>query len=564
MKTLRKTKPAKILFITLALCLLTISPVGAGELEGKTIYVNNKQIEPVTTTLLDYQEFDLKTVENLHNGSYEYINYPLGYRCQYPQNMTVDLTHGNICTVFSNDECRIEIYYQPLMAVDYLTYIGYSNNFLLDKKTYLNQKQYTCLIGGHVADVVEWERPALTGVNNDFPYYLQIDVKKNMAEAYSIFIESKNKLTKDSPYRQVVSSLSFQTPFGKYCHQINLQESELETQMRLGRLNEKTKALYLEYFANDEPLKWGIFEPEAPNDMHNVFKMEYQLKTRFDCLVRYHHLFSDNVPIGKVIEDMKNAYGNHRFVELTLQTTDVTQGNRIYEILNGEHDVYLTDYAEALADYGEPILLRLANEMNGDWCVYSAYHYGKDTSLYREFYIYLYNIFEKAGANKNVLWVWNPNEKSFPDFTWNDMQMYYPGNRYVDIVGLTGYNTGTYYEGETWRTFNEIYGELYQDYVAMFSQPLMITEFASSSVGGDKVAWIKDMFEQLPNYPKLKMAVWWSGCDWDYSTEEPTAARIYRLDENAEVMQAFAEGLQAAQKRAEEAEIENTETTYID
>ena len=42
----------------------------------------------------------------------------------------------------------------------------------------------------------------------------------------------------------------------------------------------------------------------------------------------------------------------------------------------------------------------------------------------------------------NVLWVWNPNEKSFPNFTWNAMELYYPGNEYVDIIGLTGYNTG--------------------------------------------------------------------------------------------------------------------------
>ena len=486
----------------------------------------------------------LKTVQKLGNGYCEYINYPLGYRFQYPETLTLDLTHGNICTVLTNDNCRIEIYYQPLLEVDYHTYVGYSNNFLADKETYLNQKQSKRLVGGHSAKVVEWERQTLSRVADDFTHYMQVDVQKNLAEAYSIFIKAEDEITNDAPYMQILSSFAFQTPFGQYCSQGNLQENELSQEMRLSRLNEKTKNVYLEYFANNEQLHWGIYEPQAPDDMKTLFTFEHELKCRFDCLVVYHHLFEDDEPIAEVLKNMQNAYDNLRFVELTLQTTAVTQGNRIYEILNGQHDAYLMAYAEALADFGEPVLLRLANEMNGDWCVYSAYHYGKDTSLYREFYIYLYNIFEKAGANKNILWVWNPNEKSFPDFTWNDMQMYYPGNSYVDLVGLTGYNTGTYYEGEVWRSFNDIYASLYQDYSVMFSQPLMITEFASSSIGGDKAAWIKDMFEQLPNYPKIKMAIWWSGCDWDFSGEKPKAARIYRLDENAEIMQAFAEGLQ--------------------
>ena len=40
--------------------------------------------------------------------------------------------------------------------------------------------------------------------------------------------------------------------------------------------------------------------------------------------------------------------------------------------------------------------------------------------------------------------------------TWDTGFMdYYPGDEYVDIYGITGYNTGTYYEGESWRSFDE-------------------------------------------------------------------------------------------------------------
>ena len=42
--------------------------------------------------------------------------------------------------------------------------------------------------------------------------------------------------------------------------------------------------------------------------------------------------------------------------------------------------------------------------------------------------------------------------------------MYYPGDEYVDIVGLTAYNTGNYYPGENWSTFDELYLEYYNTF----------------------------------------------------------------------------------------------------
>lgn len=127
--------------------------------------------------------------------------------------------------------------------------------------------------------------------------------------------------------------------------------------------------------------------------------------------------------------------------------------------------------------------------------------------------------------------------------------MYYPGDAYVNVVGLTAYNTGNYYEGEQWSTFDELYQDLYSRASEQYAQPLMITEFASSSVGGDKVAWISDMFRSIRDYPRIKVAVWWSGCDMDNSGETPVPARPYYLDETDETTQAFAQGLHSQHER---------------
>ena len=113
------------------------------------------------------------------------------------------------------------------------------------------------------------------------------------------------------------------------------------------------------------------------------------------------------------------------------------------------------------------------------------------------------------------------------------------------MIGVTGYNTGNYFQaktGEKWRGFNEIYKHINDRFSVMYSQyPWIITEFSCNSVGGDKQAWIKEMFDSIHQYPNIKIAVWWSYFDPDPETKEP--ARRYWLDEKPEYLQEFKDGL---------------------
>jgi len=60
-------------------------------------------------------------------------------------------------------------------------------------------------------------------------------------------------------------------------------------------------------------------------------------------------------------------------------------------------------------------------------------------------------------------------------------------------------------------------------------KPIMISEFGCSGTGGNKAAWITDMFTQLKNnYKKIKAFVWFNvnkETDWRFNeTAESTAA----------------------------------------
>ena len=121
------------------------------------------------------------------------------------------------------------------------------------------------------------------------------------------------------------------------------------------------------------------------------------------------------------------------------------------------------------------------------------------------------------------------------------MSMYYPDCG-ADIFGITGYNTGTYYPGETWRSFEEIYTPIYTDAVARTDIPLMITEFSCSDCGGDKEAWLRDMFEKLPQYDQIKVAIWWNSTDYDAAGN---IARQYRVDLDRRYLDVFQSNLGA-------------------
>jgi beta-mannanase len=191
--------------------------------------------------------------------------------------------------------------------------------------------------------------------------------------------------------------------------------------------------------------------------------------------------------------------------------------------------------------------------MNTDWTSYSGIVNLSDPQVYTAVWQRIYRIFREEGVN-NAIWIWNPNDKNFPPNNWNNFIHYFPGAEYMHLLGITGYNTGTYFyveHGEHWREFDEIMAQIESDYMPFFAQfPWIMTEFASSSIGGDKVAWIDRMFNVIGNYPNLRAAVWFSAADYDPRPGfEGIPSRTYWLDETPETLAAFRRGVHGLRVR---------------
>ncbi|MDR3590145.1 MAG: glycosyl hydrolase [Negativicutes bacterium] len=476
---------------------------------------------------------DNKQIDAYSPDYNEFTDYANGYSLRYPSRMNVDVSLAAVRTVLYDDRTRIEIYYDNFSGTltDANDYIYYGNKFVVSSPEHTITADRWFDAGGRRAHLLEWTRRKLARIPGDKNHYACAEVVKNNNEIYTVFIKSSDPI---SGAADLVAGLSLFEPRGTARNHRNFAASAT-------RMNSETQGFCRKYFAPDSPLSWGIFEPSAPQNMTALTELEKKVGYSFPILLHY-QMFGEYFPAM----GLQQAYENKKYVELTLQTVRAGEANAlwsgpsgnetvVYDILDGKYDDYFADYASRLKEFGHPVIFRLNNEMNGDWCWYSAFYTGKDAELYQAMWRYIHAIFQREGV-ENVVWVWNPHDLSRPAFKWNHYLMYYPGDEYVDIIGLTGYNTGNYFPGERWREFDEIYPPLVSEYAAAFNKPLMITEFASNSVGGDKVAWVQRMFDQVRRLDGIKVAVWWSGVDYD---QQGRPGRIYLLDENEAVIDAF-------------------------
>ncbi|HWQ77060.1 MAG TPA: glycosyl hydrolase [Syntrophomonas sp.] len=487
----------------------------------------------------------VKTIVKVDDQYLRLYNYAGGYAINYPAGWQPDLEEAALKSDFTDRQNDLEVYCDDFNGTvsDAKSYIGYSNGFLERDQTITGKTNKYMFINGRPANLIKWQRPPLQRVANDKNHYICVKLIENNRLVYTILMKSSRPID-EQKFMRLVKSFR---PVEKHENLAPTLHPVVAKQW-----NAETVQAYEQYFGPQAQLKWGIYEPKAPGEMENLNAVEKSLDYKFHFLIRYQNL-DETLPL----QDLQTAWEQQRLLELTLQLGFMRDynaapynpsgvplaefnANIIPKLLNGDFDDYLQQYARDIKKFGHPILFRLNNEMNGDWCVYCSYHYGNDADLYIEAWKYIYNIFA-ANQVDNVIWVWNPHDLSFPDFGWNNYLNYFPGSEYVDIIGLTGYNTGTYYEGERWREFADIYGPLYAEYSQHFAQPFMITEFGCNSVGGDKAKWLQDMFAHIDQYPRIKAAIFFSSVDMDWSKNQP--ARIYRIDETEAVLNTVKTGL---------------------
>lgn len=196
-------------------------------------------------------------------------------------------------------------------------------------------------------------------------------------------------------------------------------------------------------------------------------------------------------------------------------------------ILDGDHDAYLHQFARDLAAWGHPVLMRWGHEMNLNEYSWAGVCNGGRTDKYILAYQRIVDIFRAEGAH-NAEWIWSPVIGNNPPEAWNDYRNYYPGDDYVDWIGVVGYNFGASspYTGYRWATFDMLYSTMLRDLAVEHpNKQVMLADYGcAEDDGGDKAEWIIDAFQKAKEHNNLRAMVWFNYAE--EGTEWPTTFRI--------------------------------------
>jgi len=246
--------------------------------------------------------------------------------------------------------------------------------------------------------------------------------------------------------------------------------------------------------------------------------------------------WSRNRPLDPEVAKAVNERGAR--ISITWEPWDAAQSHTrqpdytLAAIIAGDHDAYIDLFAKSVAAVRAPVTLRLMHEMNGNWYPWGAGVNGNAPGDFVLAWRHVHDRFTALGVT-NVQWMWAPNA-IYPGA--QPLAPLYPGDDYVDAVGVSNYNWGDA-RGDgietSWSTFDALFDPTFAELRTITSRPLWITEVGSSSNGGSKAEWLAAMLAEVAARPDITGVVWFDHVDdgrtvdWRIETE-PAAADAWR------------------------------------
>jgi mannan endo-1,4-beta-mannosidase len=194
-------------------------------------------------------------------------------------------------------------------------------------------------------------------------------------------------------------------------------------------------------------------------------------------LLEYYASFQENFNAAAT----RNAWNQGALTLLTWEPYTVS----VADIAAGKDDAYLRKFAGQVRAANIPVALNFGHEMNGFWYPWGTRSKAAD---FVKAYRHIHQVFDQVGAKK-VIWVWTVNIVNY--FPKVKLAPLYPGDAYVDWIGMSGYN-------ENWEHWTP--GDVFDKTVAQvrtFSKkPLVIAE-TGVDAGATQAARITDLFSYV-------------------------------------------------------------------
>ena len=340
-------------------------------------------------------------------------------------------------------------------------------------------------------------------------------------EAHYWSLAGKDQETIDATRRSTLINSSVQMYAKTY-------NNNYKTRKDFGEMYEPANGLYIGAYA------------EGDSAVHNPWSMDKFYMNEFPKLVgrdmsAYLLYMPSTTPLSNYQSHINIAIQKDKIIQLAIEPVNFFQ-------IQPNDPTYIK-LAQDMENSGAKFFLRFACEMNDTSCPW----YTTDYNLYIEKFRIVADIFRTYAPSVPV--VWSPN--FYPA---NNIHLYYPGDNYVDYVGISSYMNhqpetdplGQGVDRNRWSdqldTIVGLYGH---------KKPIIISEGGASYI--DYTTWkditpfastqLYDFYTYLPiKYPQVKAVF-----IFDQDKNSNNGCYRFSLSNNAQYLDAFKRGSQSEQ-----------------
>ncbi len=241
-------------------------------------------------------------------------------------------------------------------------------------------------------------------------------------------------------------------------------------------------------------LPFGVYDP--PGDFAN------------ESDVQIEHIFLpwEDVFLPSLLEADRYALDRNRAILMTIEPWTWNRSERnsadilIASLLSGDYDHYMRDICNVVEEMESPITIRWAQEMDD----YSGQFIwaGWKPETYIEAFRRMVDICREEAPRVNVMW---------SPLGYENMAEFYPGDDYVDLVGLSVFGYQQWEEDILGRalSFEEILEPRYQR-ALQFNKPITVSELGYRGDQEYVAKWDNEVRQRNPKFPNLVGVVYFN------------------------------------------------------
>lgn len=259
---------------------------------------------------------------------------------------------------------------------------------------------------------------------------------------------------------------------------------------------------------NKYKIKIGVYDPSGTYDTVPYVEILSEYFSWTDEIRLFSNFIDKTTKLGKTPMVTIEPWGSadHK----------TNSHNLMDRILQGKYDTSIIKICEELRQYDGPIYIRWGHEMelNNDRYPWS----GGDGDKYIDAYRHFVDIC-RTNSNTNFSFVWSPAGEE-------NLDTYWPGNSYVDYIGLSVYSFKEWEEENNGyqRDLIDIFDQRYER-VKKYEKPIIIAEMGYTGSDEEKNKQLEKFSKELGRYPLLEALIYFNSVDvegvWGWDVDTP-------------------------------------------